>query len=595
MAAVITSIDFDHQDLLGETLESIAREKAGVIKPGIPVVVGPVAPGAHAVIARRLPRARRAAGRRSRSRPRQHSTSRRHCGATTVTLEAGAHRLEDVDAGAAGTPSDRQRGGGVLPDDRARRPWRAARLHSRCARDLTEARWPGRLERGAWRGAEVLLDAAHNPAGARALADYLREHRMDRRDARPWRDARQGCRRHAVGSCFPAAARSICTTPPSPRALRRRRARGARVVGRAAVAAGAAHIVAIADPARAMAHACQARRASRRRRIDLSHRSAAWYSSLIFRVLDPTARRRLLTCCRPQPFACIAAILLTIVFSSSLGDCLERVAARAAVSRVSAAPQTPQSEICGCRVSEMSGATQDVLSKEVAGRDRTRAGADRRGRGSGPGGLRRHAVLCRLRRDLSRQPPHRRHRQRQGRVRRRASSAPSGSSSTRKSRTGTFYTAQRHGVARRPRRPQHVRHAGSRTRCSGATRSTSSDPRSTRSWTARSAPACSRRRAGRSSSGSATLNLDDYALLKNSVFRVKGVPVMYLPIFYYPIQEDDRATGFLIPDLRHLDASAASRSATRSSGRSRAARMRRSCTTGSPRPASRWVASIATC
>ena len=48
-------------------------------------------------------------------------------------------------------------------------------------------------------------------------------------------------------------------------------------------------------------------------------------------------------------------------------------------------------------------------------------------------------------------------------------------------------------------------------------------------------------------SGSSTINLDDYALLKNSVFRVKGVPVMYLPIFYYPIQEDDRATGFLIP------------------------------------------------
>jgi LPS-assembly protein len=48
-------------------------------------------------------------------------------------------------------------------------------------------------------------------------------------------------------------------------------------------------------------------------------------------------------------------------------------------------------------------------------------------------------------------------------------------------------------------------------------------------------------------SGSATLNLDDYALLKNSIFRVKGVPLMYLPIFYYPIQEDDRATGFLLP------------------------------------------------
>ena len=48
-------------------------------------------------------------------------------------------------------------------------------------------------------------------------------------------------------------------------------------------------------------------------------------------------------------------------------------------------------------------------------------------------------------------------------------------------------------------------------------------------------------------SGTITINLDDYALLTNSVFRVKGVPVMYLPVFYYPIQEDDRATGFLIP------------------------------------------------
>jgi LPS-assembly protein len=48
-------------------------------------------------------------------------------------------------------------------------------------------------------------------------------------------------------------------------------------------------------------------------------------------------------------------------------------------------------------------------------------------------------------------------------------------------------------------------------------------------------------------SSSITINLDDYALLRNSVFRVKGVPLMYLPLFYYPIQEDDRATGFLIP------------------------------------------------
>ncbi len=48
-------------------------------------------------------------------------------------------------------------------------------------------------------------------------------------------------------------------------------------------------------------------------------------------------------------------------------------------------------------------------------------------------------------------------------------------------------------------------------------------------------------------SGSVTIVLEDHALLTNSIFKVKGVPVMYLPAFYYPIQEDDRATGFIMP------------------------------------------------
>jgi LPS-assembly protein len=48
-------------------------------------------------------------------------------------------------------------------------------------------------------------------------------------------------------------------------------------------------------------------------------------------------------------------------------------------------------------------------------------------------------------------------------------------------------------------------------------------------------------------SGTVTLNLDDYALLTNTVLRVKGVPLFYLPLAYYPIQEDQRATGFLLP------------------------------------------------
>jgi dihydrofolate synthase/folylpolyglutamate synthase len=47
---VITSIGLDHQEFLGDTLEKIAREKAGIIKPGVPVVMGRVPPDAEAVI-----------------------------------------------------------------------------------------------------------------------------------------------------------------------------------------------------------------------------------------------------------------------------------------------------------------------------------------------------------------------------------------------------------------------------------------------------------------------------------------------------------------------------------------------------------------
>jgi dihydrofolate synthase/folylpolyglutamate synthase len=47
---VITNVDYDHMDLLGETLEQIGLEKAGIIKPGVPVVVGEMGDGPRAVI-----------------------------------------------------------------------------------------------------------------------------------------------------------------------------------------------------------------------------------------------------------------------------------------------------------------------------------------------------------------------------------------------------------------------------------------------------------------------------------------------------------------------------------------------------------------
>lgn len=49
------------------------------------------------------------------------------------------------------------------------------------------------------------------------------------------------------------------------------------------------------------------------------------------------------------------------------------------------------------------------------------------------------------------------------------------------------------------------------------------------------------------SAGSVTINMDEYAMLRNAVLQVKGVPLFYLPILYYPIQSEDRATGILMP------------------------------------------------
>ena len=50
--SVITSISLDHTQMLGDTVEQIAFEKAGIIKPGVPVVSGVTEPGPRAVIER---------------------------------------------------------------------------------------------------------------------------------------------------------------------------------------------------------------------------------------------------------------------------------------------------------------------------------------------------------------------------------------------------------------------------------------------------------------------------------------------------------------------------------------------------------------
>jgi dihydrofolate synthase/folylpolyglutamate synthase len=150
----ITSIAFDHERHLGATLSQIANEKAGIAKPDTPLVIG------------RLPgeAARRIA---------------------TVAAEVGAPLID-----AHGTTTDR-----IYPPLKLALPGRhqlenaavaVAILEAWSARvsfvptsaivsGLTECHWPARLEWLRLAEGELLIDAAHNPAGAVALATYLQD------------------------------------------------------------------------------------------------------------------------------------------------------------------------------------------------------------------------------------------------------------------------------------------------------------------------------------------------------------------------------------------------------------------------------------
>jgi dihydrofolate synthase/folylpolyglutamate synthase len=150
--AVVTGVALDHQDMLGTTLEAIAGEKAGIFKAGQGVVIG--ASGEPAAV----PLLRAAA---------------LAAGAAAVTVVddaaiaavpaglglAGAHQRANAAAALAAIDALAAAGLVRVPDE--------AR-----ASGLAAARHPGRLETVA-EGPRVILDGAHNPHGARALAAAL--------------------------------------------------------------------------------------------------------------------------------------------------------------------------------------------------------------------------------------------------------------------------------------------------------------------------------------------------------------------------------------------------------------------------------------
>jgi dihydrofolate synthase/folylpolyglutamate synthase len=172
VVGAITTIDLDHTAHLGESIAQIAFEKAGVIKPGMTVVVGERKPEALDVIARvalergaRLLHAREGASARAEIVDGRTfvalRTPVRDYGRVALAL-GGRHQADNALVAVRILESLADRGFAV--DGAA------------VAHGLGHVDWPGRLQLVELAGGRsVLLDAAHNVAGASTLAAYLRE------------------------------------------------------------------------------------------------------------------------------------------------------------------------------------------------------------------------------------------------------------------------------------------------------------------------------------------------------------------------------------------------------------------------------------
>ena len=213
---VVTPIDFDHEQFLGKSLEAIAGEKAGILKPGVPAVFARQRPEAERVL---RGRAAELGIRVARTEEWQISSLQLDARGSTFVAQAhglharadhgpalqihcalpGEHQVENaVAATAALTAFDIQ----------------PAAIES----GIAQARWPARLECVS-ENPEIILDGAHNPAGARALAAYIDRFYHSRRVRLIFGAMRDKAIDEIAGVLFPRAAEVIVTAPHQARAL----------------------------------------------------------------------------------------------------------------------------------------------------------------------------------------------------------------------------------------------------------------------------------------------------------------------------------------------------------------------------------------
>jgi len=165
--SVIVSIGLDHTHILGEQIEKIAFEKAGIIKPGIPVVVGEMHPAAREVILQ-IAKEREAPawlyGKEILIRPDESEKN-----AYVVETPSGVHSGLKPGIGGVKQPHNMALAVAALDAAGATRTLRGLQMGTR------KAYVPGRFERLDNEGTKFLLDGAHNADAAIVLAQSLQE------------------------------------------------------------------------------------------------------------------------------------------------------------------------------------------------------------------------------------------------------------------------------------------------------------------------------------------------------------------------------------------------------------------------------------
>jgi dihydrofolate synthase/folylpolyglutamate synthase len=188
-ATAITRISMDHMQFLGETLAAIAAEKAGIVKPGVPLVVGPQAAGPDGAGVLDVIGARAAAAGAPMLAPGRDWTVVPAADGFRLTADGPDRRFP-----APALPGRHQLGNAATAILAAERFAAAAGLaldDAAIRRGLAEVAWPARLQRltrgplaGALpAGAELWLDGGHNDSAGQALADWLAARAGD--DRRP--------------------------------------------------------------------------------------------------------------------------------------------------------------------------------------------------------------------------------------------------------------------------------------------------------------------------------------------------------------------------------------------------------------------------